>query len=140
MCFAFALRNARLYGGVIEHPAGSHAWEYFGLREPPASGGWVPADTFGGWTCQVEQGQYGHYARKPTWLVAYRTLLPPLAWGVSEAKLDPAVIARMGLERAKRLGEVGARGGGTNSKPRISTPIPFRDVLLYLASTVTFRD
>ena len=51
---------------------------------------------------------------------------------------DPAVVARMGLKRAKRLGEVGARGGGTNSTPRISTPTPFRDLLISIAKTAPF--
>jgi hypothetical protein len=41
----------------------------------------------------------------------------------------------MGLKRAKRLGEVGARGGGTDSAPRIGTPEPFRDLLLSIART-----
>lgn len=39
----------------------------------------------------------------------------------------------MGLKRAKRLGEVGARGGGTDSMPRIHTPIAFRDLLISIA-------
>ena len=56
-----------------------------------------------------------------------------LKWGKSEPRYDPAVVARMGLKRAKRLGEVGARGGGTDSSPRIGTPKPFRDLLLSIA-------
>lgn len=47
----------------------------------------------------------------------------------------PAVVARMGLKRAKRLGEVGARGGGTDSTPRIHTPPEFRELLLQIAAT-----
>ena len=46
---------------------------------------------------------------------------------------DFSVVARMGLKRAKRLGEVGARGGGKDSAPRISTPGPFRDLLISIA-------
>jgi hypothetical protein len=132
-CFAAALAAARKWGGVIEHPWQSHAWPHFGLKIPPREGGWVIADLFGGWTCCVEQGRYGHYARKPTMLLAYRTRLPGLEWGVSEPRLDPAVIVRMGLKRAKRLGEVGSRGGGTDSTPRIGTPALFRNLLIELA-------
>jgi hypothetical protein len=62
-------------------------------------------------------------------LLAYGCELPSLDWGIGEPRLDPAVIERMGLQRAKRLGEVGARGGGTDSSPRIGTPEPFRDLL-----------
>ena len=134
-CFAAALASARKWGGVLEHPWGSHAWPHFNLNTPPRTGGWIVADFFGGWTCCVEQGRYGHYARKPTMLLAYNVDLPELEWGVGEARLDPAVVERMGLARAKRLGEVGARGGGTDSKPRIGTPEPFRDLLIEMATT-----
>ncbi len=112
---------------------GAHAWPHFGLNRPPRTGGWIAADMLGGWTCCVEQGQYGHYARKPTMLYAFGVDLPELRWGHTEARLDPAVVARMGLKRAKRLGEVGARGGGTDSTPRIHTPAAFRDLLLAIA-------
>lgn len=132
-CFAAALASARKCGGVLEHPWGSHAWAHFGLNKPPRDGGWIAADFYGGWTCCVEQGRYGHYARKPTLLLAYNVDLPELEWGIGEPRLDPEVVARMGLKRAKRLGEVGSRGGGQNSTPRIHTPAPFRDVLITMA-------
>lgn len=134
-CFKAALAAVREFGGVLEHPWASHAWPHFGLTVPARAGGWVKADEFG-WTCCVEQGQYGHYARKPTLIYAVGTDRPELRWGHTEAKLDPAVVERMGLKRAKRLGEVGARGGGTNSTPRIHTPPEFRDLLLAIARTV----
>lgn len=132
-CFASALQSVRTWGGVLEHPADSHAWAHFGLNKPPRTGSWIVADDVGGWTCCVEQGRYGHYARKPTWLYAIGCELPELDWGESEPRLDPAIVARMGLKRAKRLGEVGGRGGGKDSAARISTPIPFRDLLLSIA-------
>lgn len=133
-CFKAALDAVRLYGGILEHPEGSHAWKHFGINHPPRKGGWVSAGAIGGFTCCVEQGRYGHYARKPTWLYAYNVILPELLWGESEAKLDPAVIERMGIKRAKRLGEVGAKGGGKDSPARIGTPIPFRDLLISIVT------
>ena len=133
-CFESALDSVRLWGGVLEHPWGSHAWPHFGLAIPPRTGGWIAADKWG-FTCCVEQGRYCHYARKPTLLYAVGTELPGLRWGKTEARLDPAVVERMGLKRAKRLGEVGARGGGKNSTPRIHTPDEFRDLLLSIART-----
>ncbi len=136
-CFAAALAAVRKYGGVLEHPWGSHAWPHFTLNRPPRAGGWIPADLEGGWTCCVEQGRYGHYARKPTLLYAFGTGLPELDWGVGESRLDPAVVERMGIKRAKRLGEVGARGGGTDSSPRIGTPEPFRDLLISIARSAS---
>lgn len=134
-CFKAALAALRRWGGILEHPYGSHAWPHFGLNSPPRSGGWIAADFEGGWTCCVEQGRYGHYARKPTLLLAYDCELPELDWGIGEPRYDPAVIERMGLARAKKLGEVGARGGGTDSKARIETPLPFRDLLISIAET-----
>lgn len=97
------------------------------------------ADFLGGWTCCVEQGQYGHYARKPTLLYAFGTELPSLRWGYRYASLDPVVVERMGLERAKRLGELGARGGGKDSAPRIGTPPEFRDLLISMAMTANVQ-
>lgn len=135
-CFEAALMAVRRFGGVLEHPWGSHAWAHFNLNKPPRAGGWILADSTGGWTCCVEQGQYGHYARKPTLLYACRINLPQLRWGHTEARLDPKVVERMGLKRAKRLGEVGARGGGTDSSPRIGTPPEFRDLLISIARSV----
>ncbi|MQB00224.1 MAG: hypothetical protein GEU78_08020 [Actinobacteria bacterium] len=132
-CFAAALAAVRRYGGVLEHPEGSHAWTHFGLTKPPRGGGWIKADESGGFTCCVEQGRYGHYARKPTWLYAVNCWLPELSWGRSATRLDPAIVARMGLKRAKRLGEVAGRGGGRDSAARIGTPAPFRDLLIQIA-------
>ena len=60
-CFAAALDAVRRWGGIIEHPWGSHAWPHFGITVPPREGGWVSTGLFdGGWTCCVEQGRYGH--------------------------------------------------------------------------------
>lgn len=136
-CFLHSHWAARAFGGVIEHPWGSFAWPHFGMNVPSRHGGWISTGLFdGGWTCCVEQGRYGHYARKPTMLAVYGVhpdRLPELDWGEGEPRLDPAVIERMGLARAKRLGEVGARGGGTDSAPRIGTPPVFRDLLLSIA-------
>lgn len=139
-CFESALAAVRRCGGVLEHPWQSHAWPHFGLNVPPRSGGWISADSFGGWTCCIEQGQYGHYARKPTMLYVVGVLkLPELKWGHTEAKYDPAVVARMGLKRAKRLGEVGARGGGTDSTARIHTPVEFRNLLISIARSAQIK-
>ena len=134
-CFAAALASVRQWGGILEHPWGSAAWAFFGLNRPSRSGLWIMADYVGGWTCCVEQGRYGHYARKPTLLYANQVDLPQLDWGESEVKLDPVIVERMGLKRAKRLGEVGGKGGGRDSTARISTPTLFRDLLISIAAS-----
>ncbi len=77
--FAHALASVRLFGGVLEHPAGSNAWKAFHLC-PPIAGEWVKAVRADGsieWVCEVWQSAYGHKARKRTWLL-YVGAEPPL--------------------------------------------------------------
>lgn len=84
-CFAHALLCVRAFGGVLEHPALSYAFNMFGLAKPPKDGGWIPAGDDKGWVCAVEQGNYGHRARKETWLYSAGCMLPNLRWGKSSA-------------------------------------------------------
>lgn len=134
-CFASALTAVRNYGGVLEHPAGSLAWDYFGLMRPPASGGWVRSDSFGGWTCCVEQGHYGHIARKQTWLYAAHVEVPSLIWGKSEQRIHPRALELHGYEKARRIGMMAMVGGKDKERIRDATPVEFRDVLLAIAAT-----
>ena len=134
-CFAAALASVRRCGGILEHPWQSHAWPHFGLNVPPRSGGWIRADEVGGWTCCVEQGRYGHYARKPTLLYAVGVELPELLWGESKAQYPQWAIDKYGLAYCKRAGELAFKGGGKDSAARIGTPEVFRDILLQIAET-----
>lgn len=135
-CFAAALTAVRNYGGVLEHPADSLAWEFFGLRTPPRKGGWVSADAYGGMTCCVEQGHYGHISRKPTWLyAAHVLLLPHLRWGPSAQRIHPVALERYGYEKARRIGMMAMIGGKDKTRIRNATPIPFRDMLIGIANT-----
>jgi hypothetical protein len=134
-CFAAALTAVRNFGGVIEHPANSHAWEWFGLAAPQMGKGWQPADRFGGWTCYVEQGHYGHDSRKPTWLYAVGTDRPELNWSQGEQRLPDWMVERYGYAKARRIGVVAMVGGKDKTRIRNATPLPFRDVLLGLART-----
>lgn len=139
-CFAAALTAVRNYGGVLEHPKDSHAWKFFGLTPPPAAGGWVRADAFGGWTCCVWQGHYGHFAGKGTWLYAVpgtRTLLPDLIWGKSDSGPTPEMIERYGYAKARRVGRMALIGGKNKTRIREATPPAFRDVLISIARSLT---
>lgn len=78
-CFAFALATVRRVGGVLEHPRGSKAWAAFGLPVPSGRG-WSPADEYGGRSCYIDQGAYGHPAKKPTWLYAVLPSYPEMRW------------------------------------------------------------
>jgi hypothetical protein len=138
-CFANALLAVRKYGGVIEHPAYSRAWEAFDLPRPDPAGGWTARDRHGGRSCHVEQGHYGHPARKATWLYVVSTvdLLPELVWGESQG---------VRLEEGFHSNEERARAAGImpvkriSEQSRIHTPIAFRDVLLAIAAQERWSD
>lgn len=59
----WAVEQVRKWGGVLEHPKGSGLFAFCGC---PLPGG--RRDTFGGWTIEVDQFNWGHKARKRTWL------------------------------------------------------------------------
>lgn len=132
-CFAAALNAVRNFGGVLEHPKDSHAWRYFGLTIPPSKGGWVKADDFGGWTCCVEQGHYGHFSRKATWLYAVGVDLPELTWGQSGQRIHPRALELHGYEKARRIGWMAMIGGKDKTRIRDATPVEFRNVLIGMA-------
>lgn len=132
-CFASALAAVRKFGGVLEHPADSHAWRHFGLNRPPRQGGWIAADFEGGWTCHVEQGFYGHFSRKPTWLYAFGCELPVLRWGRGAQRLHPIALERHGYAKARRIGMAAMIGGKRKTEIREATPLLFRDLLLSIA-------
>jgi len=137
-CFAAALAAVRKFGGVLEHPAASAAWDAFGLNKPPRVGGWVNADFEGGWTCCVDQKHYGHRAQKATWLYAVGVKnLPLLKWGKSSGgqRLDDGFHSKEERRRIIRTG-ICQR---LSRRQRLETPAEFRDLLLSIAVTAGGR-
>lgn len=139
-CFVAAIRAVRKYGGVLEHPEASHAWFTFGMNTPPKSGGWVVADKHG-WTCCVEQGHYGHPARKATWLYFVSTHThthtqpKPLIWGPSTGRrLDEGFHSREERAAARAVGRKPIKRLSTAEN--LATPLAFRDLLISLAQSV----
>ena len=114
-CFASALWAVRTFGGVIEHPCGSHAWPWNGLPSSRLWGWWSDPDQYGGRSCQVDQGVYGHPCPKSTWLYACLPEYPELDWSKSAG---------------------GRRVELQSKKQRIQTSPCFRDLLLGLARSV----
>lgn len=134
-CFESALEAVERFGGVIEHPADSHAWDAFGMFKPERSGGWRAARK--GWTCCVYQGHYGHFSGKPTWLYAvglHLGQLPELRWGKTEQRLHPVALERHGYEKARRIGMMAMVGGKDKTRIRNATPPEFQKLLLDIAS------
>ncbi len=134
-CFAAALASVRQWGGVLEHPSASSAWAAHGLRAPLADG-WHAADFTGGWTCRVEQGAYGHRARKATWLYAHGVIdLPSLRWGSAPGdfvRLDSGYHSADERARAVRTGACQR----LSRRASAATPVEFRDLLISIARSV----
>ncbi len=127
-CFAAALASVRRFGGVLEHPAFSLAWKAHDLHEPSAAGGWINADFKGGWTCHVEQGHYGHRARKATWLYAVSPALPALRWGPGPK--PTATVSNMRNHGGGNLERIVQRRAD-------ASPTAFRDALLAIARGIS---
>lgn len=130
-CFAAALAAVRKWGGVLEHPAYSDAWAAHDLLPPVRGAGWTAADFGGGWTCHVEQGRYGHPAKKSTWLYAVGCELPSLDWRTELDVESKALVSWCG--NRTRLGETRPRVG---SRVASKTPEAFREILLNMARSV----
>jgi hypothetical protein len=121
--FEFALNTVKRCGGVLEHPAKTFAWKYFGIPKPNGIG-WQRILN-GAWVCEVWQNAYGHKANKATWLY-YVGANPPL-----QAK----------WERKKGSCQIGFydQRGKNRNKPTLSkteanaTPIEFAQYLIRLA-------
>lgn len=134
-CFAAALNAVRTWGGVLEHPEASAAWAWHGLTPPPRGGAWYAADFLGGWTCCVEQGYYGHRARKATWLYAFGVKPPRMRWGRAPGdfvRLDEGFHSAEERARAVKTGACRR----LSKKQRAATPPEFRDALLAIARSV----
>lgn len=119
-CFASALASVRSFGGVLEHPAFSKAWEAHGLVRPVGVG-WISAA--GGWVCEVWQSAYGHAARKRTWLYAVGSEPPDMSWS-----RRPGVAQVGWFDRNKPT---------LNKREASATPPTFRDALISVALAVS---
>lgn len=138
-CFAAALTAVRNFGGVLEHPKDSRAWDWFGLTRPRAEGGWIAADQFCGWTCCVDQGHYGHFSNKPTWLYAVGRRPHDLQWGRGKQRIPQWMIDRYGYEKARRIGVVAMVGGKRKTEIRNATPVEFRDLLISIVAAAAIE-
>lgn len=71
-CAPRAVKQVRAFGGVLEHPAGSLLWKACGLPRPDSHEDFAHehrnVDHYVGYTIEVCQVEWGHPARKPTWL------------------------------------------------------------------------
>lgn len=127
----FAVSAVRRFGGVLEQPAGSTAFRAFGMPHP----GEFP-DEFGGLSVELCQVEWGHPARKRTWLYLV---------GVRLGQVRPPFPGRKpthwvsGGRKRSRKGSGGVVPPGIkvcSAQQRSRTPPLFRDLLLSIARTV----
>ncbi len=62
-CGPRAVEQVRAFGGVLEHPKGSKLWDACALPKPGHG-----FDAAGGFSIAVNQVDWGHVCKKPTWL------------------------------------------------------------------------
>lgn len=124
-CFASAVKHVRKFGGVLEHPAKTHAWAAHGLTKPIHSG-WHQCLS-GGWVCEVWQSAYGHRANKATWLYFVGDEKPKeLRWDRPRGECQIGYQDRRGKARNKPT---------LSKREANATPVEFRDELISLAES-----
>lgn len=129
-----AVGVVRRNGGALEHPAHSKLWGECLLPYP----GELP-DAFGGVTIEVNQCDFGHVARKPTWvyLVGARSVgeLPP--------RREPTHWISGGRGRAGKKAKTTPVPEGIkvcSAQQRRRTPVAFAQWLIELASAANKKE
>lgn len=118
-----AVAQVRRFGGVLEHPARSGLWRACDLPLP----GQLP-DAWDGITIEVEQCDWGHACRKPTWL--YLVGVRPARYPRMPRREPTHGIWYGDFERAGRAGPL-LRGASKEIRRR--TPPAFAEFLVSLA-------
>jgi hypothetical protein len=120
-CFLSALNAVNKYGGVLEHPAYTYAWQEYKIQRPEI-GKWINCNDY--WVTEVWQSAYGHRANKATWLYYVGPKPPSLNWNKLVGTHQIGFQDKRGKDRNKPT---------LNKKEANSTPILFKDALISLA-------
>lgn len=121
-CFASALAAVRTWGGVLEHPAESIAWETFDLVRP-RRGEWRRGLLDTGWVTEIHQSAYGHRARKRTWLYVVSASPVDVDWRSPKATATVSFLKNHGGGDLPRLSKKEAK----------ATPPAFAELLISIA-------
>lgn len=133
-CAPRAVEQVRRWGGVLEHPGWSRVWPLCGMPRPGEG-----RDAWGGWTEAVNQSDWGHPARKPTWIYCV---------GVDPVRADQRPVPRApthwigGTRNVVRQGHRGRVPPGIkvcSAEQRRRTPPLFAAWLVLLAESVRPR-
>jgi hypothetical protein len=139
-CFEAALAAVRRFGGVLEHPAYTLAWKAYGLPRP-RRGMWRGTPELG-YVTHVDQANYGHAARKATWLYAFGITPPALRWDRAEGTRWVSYCGNHGDRVFVPIKHGETRRGDRNFQRRMTkkeanaTPTDFRDLLVSIARSV----
>ena len=123
LCAPLAVDQVRMWKGVLEHPAGSLLWDAEALPRPGQ-----PEDQFGGYTVEVNQCDWGHPCKKPTWL--YCVGVPREA---HECRAPGTPTHGIWYGRFERSGHAGPKLKGASKEIRRRTPPLFAEYLVRLA-------
>lgn len=133
-CAFRALEQVRHFGGVLEHPAGSKLWENDFILLEHLGRFEAHVDCFGGWCTWLDQVEWGHVARKRTWIYVVSdrrtvSMNPPYP-GAS-----PTHWIGGGRTNSSRNGAPIPMGiKACSAQQRRRTPIAFAEWLIELAS------
>ena len=117
-CFASAVEAVRRFGGVLEHPAETRAFNHHGLGRPERWSWQMTID--GDWVTEVNQAAYGHRAAKRTWLLYNGNVAPPvMRWD--------------DVRGSHQIGNFDAIKPPLPAGELSATPPEFRDLLLGIA-------
>lgn len=126
-----ALAQVSGCGGVLEHPATSGLWDAQSLPKPGE-----PEDEQGGYTIEVQQCEWGHVARKRTWLYLVRVPRSALR-GPPFPGRRPTHWCSGGRTKNPGMGATVPPGIKVcSSTQRRKTPRLFAEYLIHLASSV----
>lgn len=131
-----AFEIVRRFGGVLEQPAWSRMFSE--CRAPAGQLGRVSnPDKWGGCTIEVNQCDWGHVARKPTWIY----IAGPAVVGTLPERREPTHWVSGGRSK-RRTGYGGRRPANIlacSAEQRRRTPIDFARWLISLAEQVQPR-
>jgi hypothetical protein len=122
-----AVAVVQLCGGVLEHPKGSKLWESCQLPKPGSG----ETDSHGGFSIEVSQCDWGHPARKRTWLyiVGLKDSIPTMP-----EPREPTHWASGGRTKSSRNGSPVPPGIKVcSAQQRRRTPPAFAEWLIELA-------
>lgn len=125
-----AVEQVRSFGGCLEHPQHSLLWDAAGMSKP----GELP-DAFGGITIEISQCDWGHPARKMTWLY----LVGIRGVGVSPPRREPTHWISGGRGRVGKKSKTTPVPAGIkvcSAQQRRRTPPAFAAWLISLAQSV----